>query len=138
MKAKPTWTERLHSSKAAVVKPVPINIAGMKAGQVMLVPSAELVDATVRAIPRGQSLSVQALRQQLAQQQGAEVCCPITTGFHIKTVAEAAFEAFNQGTPIGRVTPVWRVLDAASPTLRKLSFDTAFIAQRRALEKLPP
>lgn len=138
MKTKPTWAERLHSGKAPVVKPVPINIAGMKAGQAMLVPSAELVDAAVRAIPRGQALSVQALRQQMAQQQGAEVCCPITTGFHIKTVAEAAFEAFNQGAPISKVTPVWRVLDAASPTLRKLSFDTAFIAERRALEKLPP
>jgi len=131
-----TWAERLADPRRHVVKPAPINIAGMKAGQIMLVPTARQVDAFIRAIPRGRSMGVKALRAALAQANGAEVTCPITTGFHMRTVAEAAWESLASGTPIANITPVWRVLDAGSPTLPKLSFDTAFIRDRRELEGL--
>ncbi len=136
MKRPKTWTERLHDGKTHEVKPAPISIAGMKAGQMMLVPTARLVDDFIRAIPRGRSLDAKALRAALASAHGAEVCCPITTGFHLRTVAEAAWESLCAGTPVQGLTPVWRVLPAQSPTLKKLSFDTAFIRQRRALERL--
>ena len=79
---------------------------------------------------------MRALRAALAAAHGAEVCCPITTGFHVRTVAEAAWEALGSGTPLAGITPVWRVLDAASPTLPKLSFDLDFIRDQRALEGL--
>lgn len=49
---KKSWTEKLNDPKPPVVKPVPIDIAGMKAGEIMLVPSAQVVDAFIRAIPR--------------------------------------------------------------------------------------
>ncbi len=131
-----TWTEKLADLRPHVVKPAPISIAGMRAGQLMLVPTARLVDDFIRDIPRGRSMNARALRAALAAAHGAEVCCPITTGFHVRTVAEAAWEALGNGTPISKVTPVWRVLDAASPTLARLSFDTAFIRDRRAFERL--
>lgn len=131
-----TWTDKLADPRPHVVKPAPVSIAGMKAGQLMLVPTARLVDAFIRSIPRGRSMDVRALRAALAAAHGAEVCCPITTGFHVRTVAEAAWEALANGTPVARITPVWRVLDAASPTLPKLSFDLAFIRDQRALEGL--
>jgi hypothetical protein len=131
-----TWTEKLADPRPHVVKPAPISIAGMKAGQLMLVPTARLIDDFVRSIPRGRSMDVRALRAALAAAHDAEVTCPITTGFHIRTVAEAAWEAVASGAPISTVTPVWRVLGATSPTLPKLSFDLAFIRERRALEGL--
>ena len=131
-----TWAEKLADPRPHVVKPAPIDIAGMKAGQIMLVPTARLVDDFIRRIPRGRSMDVKSLRAALAAAHGAEVTCPITTGFHIHTVAEAAWEAIANGTPIAKVTPVWRVLGPTSPTLPKLSFDTAFIRERRALEGL--
>ncbi len=56
-------------------------------------------------------------------------------GFHLRTV-EAVWEALERGTPIVTLTPVWRVLDAASPTLSKLSFNATFIRERRELEGL--
>ena len=42
MSAKPkkTWAERLQGGKPHQIKPAPIDIAGMKAGQIMLVPTA--------------------------------------------------------------------------------------------------
>ena len=132
-----TWTDKLADPRPHVVKPAPIDIAGMKAGQIMLVPTAALVDAFIRCIPRGESLDLKTLRARLAREHGAEVTCPVTTGFHMRTVAEAAWEALATGTPIGQLTPIWRALDAASPTLPKLSFDAQFIRDRRALEGLP-
>jgi hypothetical protein len=135
-KAKKTWTEKLNCDASIVVKPVPINIAGMKKGQVMLIPTPKLVDQFIRKIPKGKSIDVKTLREKLATAHDAEVTCPITMGFHVRTVAEAAYESFNDGMPIAKVTPIWRVLDEASPTTKKLSFDSAFITQQRAIEGL--
>jgi hypothetical protein len=135
-KAKKTWTEKFNSDVPPVVKPVPINIAGMKKGQIMLIPTPKLVDQFIRKIPKGKSIDVKTLRENLASAHDAEVTCPITTGFHMRTVAEAAYESFNRGTPIAKITPFWRVLDANSPTTKKLSFDSAFVTEQRAREGL--
>ena len=133
-----TWCQRLERSEQSQVKPVPIPIAGMKAGQIMLVPTARQVDAFIRSIPPGESMSTQALRAALAAGSRAEVTCPITTGFHLRTVAEAAYERFQQGVPMAELTPFWRVLDAAAPTSRKLSFGYEFVRRQRAAEGLAP
>ncbi|VAV91675.1 hypothetical protein MNBD_ALPHA06-1795 [hydrothermal vent metagenome] len=133
-KPKKSWAEKMQSDKLPVVKPAPIDIAGMKAGQIMLVPTAKLIDAAVRAIPEGQSLSIPAFRTQLAKQHQAEVCCPITTGILLRIVAEAAFENYEAGTDLADVTPVWRVLDRDAPTMKKLSYDPEFLLELRSQE----
>jgi hypothetical protein len=136
MKSKTTWTEKLNSPKRHEVKPAPINIAGMRAGQIMLVPTARIVDDFIRTIPRGVSMDVKTLRAKLARKYKAEVTCPITTGYHLKTVAEAAFEAHQQGAKLREITPIWRVLDQSTPTTKRLSYDPAFIMDQRAREGL--
>jgi hypothetical protein len=136
MKRKTTWTERLNSPKRHEVKPAPINIAGMKAGQIMLVPTAKIVDDFIRTIPKGVSMDVKTLRAKLARKYKAEVTCPITTGYHLKTIAEAAFEAHQQGAKVREITPIWRVLDESTPTTKRLSYDPAFIMDQRAREGL--
>jgi hypothetical protein len=50
-----------------------IDIAGKKAGQIMLVPTALMVDAFIRTVPRGRSLSARQLRDAMAAAHGAEV-----------------------------------------------------------------
>jgi hypothetical protein len=136
MKRKTTWTEKLNSPKRHEVKPAPINIAGMKAGQIMLVPTAKIVDDFIRTIPKGVSMDVKTLRAKLARKYKAEVTCPITTGYHLKTIAEAAFEAHQQGAKVREITPIWRVLDESTPTTKRLSYDPAFIMDQRAREGL--
>lgn len=138
MKQPKSWSEKLACPKPHEVKPAPIDIAGMKAGQIMFVPTPRIVDAFIRTIPPGQAMDLKSLRAALANQFQAEVTCPIYMGFHLRTVAEAAFEAYNSGTPLSEVTPVWRVLDARSPTLKKLSYDSAFIKSQREREGLAP
>jgi hypothetical protein len=136
MKSETTWTEKLNSPKRHEVKPAPINIAGMKAGQIMLVPTAKIVDDFIRTIPKGVSMDVKTLRAKLARKYKAEVTCPITTGYHLKTVAEAAFEAHQQGAKLREITPIWRVLDQSTPTTKRLSYDPAFIMDQRVREGL--
>jgi hypothetical protein len=136
MKCKTSWAKKLNSSKTHEVKPAPINIAGMKAGQIMLVPTARIVDDFIRTIPRGVSMDVKTLRAKLARKYKAEVTCPITTGYHLKTIAEAAFEALQQGAKLREITTIWRVLDESTPTTKRLSYDPAFIMDQRGREGL--
>ena len=70
--AKKSWTDRLNDPRPHEVKPAPIDIAGMKAGEVMLVPTAHLVDAFIRAIPVGRSMDVKTLRTRLKSYGVAE------------------------------------------------------------------
>ena len=111
MKSKTTWTEKLNSPKRHEVKPAPINIAGMKAGQIMLVPTAKIVDDFIRTIPKGVSIDVKTLRAKLASKiQGGSDLPDHHLRYHLKTVAEAAFEAHQQGAKLREITPIWRVL----------------------------
>ncbi|MGL4966472.1 MAG: hypothetical protein ACRC67_34940 [Inquilinus sp.] len=131
-----SWTEKLNDPRPHQVKPAPIDIAGMKAGEIMLVPTPRLIDAFIRAIPKGGGMDVRALRRELARRHGAEVTCPITTGFHLRVVAEAAWEAHRRGAAVDEITPFWRVLDSRAPTTAKLSFGDAFLREQRRLEGL--
>jgi hypothetical protein len=133
---KKSWTEKLNQSAASVVKPAPIDFAGMKAGEIMLVPTPRMIEDFIRKVPRGRQSSVVAMRSELAQLHGAEVTCPIYTGFHVRTVAEAAYEALGSGETLATITPFWRLIDAKAPTARRLACGLPFIRQRRREEGL--
>ncbi|MFO1166996.1 MAG: hypothetical protein U1E19_02600 [Rhodoblastus sp.] len=132
-KPKKSWAEKVASGAPHQVKRLHVDIAGMKAGQMMLVPSARLIDAAIRAIPPGAFTDARGLRAQLAAAHGAEVCCPITTGILLRMVAEASLEAQARGTP--DATPFWRVIDENAPIAGKLSCGRAFVARRRRDER---
>ncbi len=131
-----SWAEKLNSSRPHQVKPVPMNMAGMKKGQIMLIPTAKIVDDFIRAIPEGQSMDGRALRAALARHHDAEVTCPVTTGIFLRIIAEAAWEAHENGAGIDEITPVWRVLDKNSPTVKRISFDPEFLYDQRQREGL--
>lgn len=137
MRAKKSWADKLNSTIPHKLKRMPIDIAGMKKGELALVPSVKMVDDFIHAIPEGVSMSVSEMRKALARQYEAEVTCPIYTGFHLRTVAEAACEAHENGAKLDKITPVWRVLDESTPTAKKLSKKNAvLIAAQRKREGL--
>lgn len=119
-----------------MLKSTPRTVGDVVEGQSMLVPSARQVDDFIRSIPAGMDMDVRALRTALALEHGAEVSCPVYTGYHLRTVAEAAFEAMERGRSIEEVTPFWRVLNEQTPTTRKLSFGKEFVVGRRRAEGL--
>ena len=136
-KAKRTWTDKLNDATPYEVKRMPRDFGGLKKGELVLVPSVRIVDDFIRSIPAGERMSVAELRQALALRHGAKVTCPVYTGYHLRTVAEAAYEAYRAGAKLQAITPVWRVLDASARTVGKLSAaNAAFLAKRRANEGL--
>lgn len=130
-----TWTDRLDAGQP-VVKPSPRTVGDVVEGQTMLVPTARQVDDFIRSIPEGVKIDVRALRTALAIENGAEVSCPVYMGYHLRTVAEAANEALQRGMPLKDITPFWRVLDANTPTTKRLTFGADFVAEQRRREGL--
>ena len=131
-----TWTEKFNGAQAPEVKPAPLDIAGMKKGEIMLIPTPKIIDAFIAKIPRGQAMDVKTLRARLAKRHKAEVTCPITTGFHLRAVAEVALEKLKGGAKLSDITPFWRVLDENAKTTAKLSCGVAFVKKQRKAEGL--
>jgi hypothetical protein len=131
-----SWADKLAAITPHQVKRMPRDLAGMKKGEIVLVPSVRLIDDFIRALPRGARISVKDMRNTLARRHGAEVTCPVYTGYHLRTVAEAACEARAAGARVNEITPVWRVLDESAPTMSKLSrANAAFITRQRIRER---
>ncbi|MEI8719118.1 hypothetical protein [Mesorhizobium sp. ISC11] len=114
-----SWNDRLSTPGINGVKPTPRTMADVVEGQPMLVPTARQVDDFIRSIPEGVEMDVRALRTALAVEHGAEVTCPVTIGYHLRTVAEAANEDLQRGMTPSDVAPFWRVLDAKEIVLRR-------------------
>jgi hypothetical protein len=131
-----TWAEQLDLPPEVEIRPVAEGRRNLTAGQLMLYPNGRAVDAVIRSIPAGRTMTKKELRAELARRYGADVTCPVTTGKCLRAVAEAAHEALVAGAPITAVAPVWRVLDPEAPLLKKVSFDPAFIRDQRAREGL--
>jgi hypothetical protein len=131
-----TWIEKFNAAQAPQVKPAPVDIAGMKQGEIMLIPTPKIIDAFIAGIPRGQGMDVKTLRAKLAKRHKAEVTCPITTGFHLRAVAEVALEKLKDGAKLSEITPFWRVLDDNAPATAKLSCGVAFVKKQRKAEGL--
>ena len=130
-----SWSDKLEQSKS-VVKPTPKTMGDVVEGQTMLVPTARQIDDFIRSIPSGVEMDVRALRTAMALEHGAEVTWPVYTGYHLRTVAEAAHEALERGQPLDAVTPFWRVLNENTPTTGRLSFGRDFVVGRRRAEGL--
>ncbi|MER9403445.1 hypothetical protein NKI36_05205 [Mesorhizobium caraganae] len=133
-----SWNERLNTPGINGVKPTPRTIGDVVEGQPMLVPTARQVDDFIRSIPNGVEMDVRALRTALAIERWAQVTCPVTIGYHLRTVAEAANEDLERGMELSAIAPFWRVLDTNAPTTKKLSFGAEFVAAQRKREGLKP
>jgi len=130
-----SWTEKLNCSKAPLKKRLEKSVAGMPAGALMYISTPQEIDAYIRQIPRGQGVSVQQMRVDLANRNKADCTCPLTTGIFLRIVAEAAFETINGGSSAD-TTPFWRVIEPKSSIVKKLSFDGVFIQQMRDEENI--
>ncbi len=75
-------------------------------------------------------------KYEFGSKYGAEMTCPVTTGIFVRIAAEAAYEEFQQGMPIEKITPFWKVISETSPAARKLTFGTEFLNKLRLDEGL--
>ncbi len=135
LNAKKSWAEKMEQDHS-VVKILDKDFADMKAGSKMYISNPKTIEAYIRKIPKGSSVDLKTLRNDLAIEHMAEVTCPVTTGIFLRIVAEAANEQLEQGKSIGRITPFWRVVNEKMPLAKKLTFGTDLINEQRKKEKL--
>jgi hypothetical protein len=135
---KKSWQEKLEIDRKPVIEKSDKDFAGVKIGQMMLIPTPQIVNAYIRQIPKGKQVDVNTIRKDLAAEYHAEVTCPLTTGIFVRIVAEAAYEAYEKGKPLASITPFWRVIHEKAPTAKKLSFGTSFLKEQRKKEGLEP
>lgn len=129
-----TWLEKLNIDRKPVIEKSDKDFAGIKAGQMMLIPTPKIVDAYIRQIPKGRHVDIETVRKDLAAEYHAEITCPLTTGIFIRIAAEAAYEEYKQGMPLDKITPFWRVIGGKSPAAKKLTFGTSLLKEQRKKE----
>src|SRR5262245_37279774 len=101
--AKKSWVETMKAARPHQVTRAPISVGGVRKGEKLLIPSPQIVDEFIRAIPPGESRDIAGLRRTLAERYGAESTCPIATGVQLRTVAEAAYESLGAGRPLEEI-----------------------------------
>lgn len=131
-----TWVEKRDHTPEAKIKKTTTDFADIKAGETMLIATPRIVDEYIRHIPKGKEVSPVQMRTDLAAEFGADKTCPVTAGIFLRIVAEAAYEEYEAGKAIGKITPFWRMISKTSPAAKKLSFGVDFLRTQREKEKL--
>lgn len=108
------------------------SVGGRQLDEQMLFPSAALLAAHIRTVPRGTARDLSVLRDEMARQHGAQATCPTTSQRLLRQIASDAVTDFAAGRP---AVPFWRVVDPDKPSTAKLSGGIAFIRERRAEER---
>lgn len=129
-----TWQEKMLNGREPVVERIDKDFADIPAGATMLIATPEIVAAYIKNIPEGHTTTLQQMRKDLAAEYNAQYSCPITSGIFLRIVAEAAYEQYEKGTPVSKITPFWRMIDSKSPTAKKLSFGMDFVKEQRKKE----
>ncbi len=104
-----SWQEKLADSKG-FPKVCKIDTGKSKrwGDGTVVIPAPREVDALMKRVPKGKLTTIDNLRRTLAQQHGATIACPITTGIFAWISAHAAEEARSGGEK--NITPYWRTL----------------------------
>jgi hypothetical protein len=131
-----SWIEKRDIQKEAEVKKPDKDFADMKIGETMFIATPLIVDSYIRHIPKGKQSTLSQMRKDLAAEYHADKTCPVTSGIFLRIVAEAAFEEYEQGKPVSKITPFWRLMDERSPAAKKLTFGIEFLKEQRKKEKL--
>ena len=134
MAGRKSWQEKRESGKPAHVDVLAKPMFGLAPGSRLLIATPKLVEAYMRDIPRGEERTIARMRDEMATQRKADATCPLTSAIFARIVAEAALEEMAAGRQAADVAPFWRLFDANSPTAKKLSCGTDFVATQRTLE----
>ena len=105
-----TWREKLEEQSKKLPKIVQISKKMEKRfgkGK-MLIPKPLDVDAIIRRVKKGNLITQEQIREQLAKKFKVNVTCPITTGIFVRICAETAEEDRKAGKK--EATPWWRVI----------------------------
>jgi hypothetical protein len=135
MTKKPTdWRKRFGSAKPPHVVMLHTNFAGVKAGTTMLISSPGDIAAYLANIPKGETRTLDRLRNELARKAEAQSMCPVTTAIYLRVVAEVSLRDLEEGKRLDEVVPFWRVVMPDSKVAKKLSCGPDHVAHLIALD----
>lgn len=104
-----TWREKLNSpNELPKVAPLCGRTRERLGEGTMVIPSPMEVDAIMKQIPRGKLITINEMREILADRHGATMACPMATGIFAWLAANAAEEARAEGDT--DTTAYWRTL----------------------------
>jgi len=127
-----SWHENLADSKGFpnVEKITPKMSKKWGTGTVVI-PAPKEVDEIMKKVPQGKLITINQIREALAQKHSATIGCPMTTGIFAWIAAHAAEEAAAEGKK--NITPYWRTLKTGGVINEK--YPGGIEAQKKLLEK---
>lgn len=132
---KPTdWRKRFGAAKAPHVVMLHADFAGVRAGNTMLISSPGEIANYLSRIPKGETRTMDRMRNELARKAGANAMCPVTTAIYLRVVAEVALADLAEGKRLEEVVPFWRVVLPGSKVAQKLSCGPDHVAHLAALD----
>ena len=129
-----SWSEKLHGAKPAHVSAMTKAMWGIKRGDKLFIATPVMVRDYMKKIRKGSAKTIVQMREEFAKAHKATATCPMTASIFARIAAEAAIEEMEDGKPVEKITPFWRLIDAKSPIAKKLSCGTAFVAKMRTKE----
>ena len=108
-KACKTWQEKLADDKdfPRVVE-ITDKMSKRWGTGTLVIPAPREVDEIMGTVPRGKLITINQIREIVAQKHGTTIGCPLTTGIFAMIAARAAEEAATEGKK--NITPYWRTL----------------------------
>jgi hypothetical protein len=109
MKRKKSWRGKLADSKdLPKVKRFDKKKPKSWPAGTYVIPAPVDVDSIMKKVPKGKLITINEIREILADRHKADYACPITTGIFSWIAAHAAEEDASDGKE--RITPYWRTL----------------------------
>jgi len=107
MARKKTYREKINESIEKIHVITPEWEESLGKGKI-LIPSAVDIERLINQTKKGELLTNDTIRDQLAKEKNVQVTAAIPTGVHLKYIALAAEEEKELGK--SKITPYWRVL----------------------------
>lgn len=127
-----SWQEKLADSKD-LPKVVEINekLSKRWGTGTLVIPAPMEVAEIMAKVPKGKLITINEIREFLAEKHGATIGCPITTGIFAWVAAHAAEEAASEGKR--NTVPYWRTLKTGGVINEK--YPGGVEAQKKLLER---
>ena len=129
-----SWSEKLQGGKPAHVSAMAKPLWGLDKGDKLFIATPVMVRDYMQKIRKGSSRTIVQMRDEFAKAHKAHGTCPLTSSIFARIAAEAALEEMEDGKPVAKITPFWRLVDDKSPIAKKLSCGAEFVAKMRRAE----
>jgi hypothetical protein len=131
-----TWIEKFNQSKKVIIKTSCRSFADITPGETLILPTTQIIDEYIRAIPKGKQKTIAQFRTETAKKFKVNKTCPVMTKMNLKIIAELSAENIKNKNSGEAVSPFWRLIKPNDPITKNLSFSDEFVIQLRKAEGL--